>query len=110
MSDSATGATSDEALTGPAAAMPEVAARLSSFVAAHGGTGTAVCNHLGRRGVRIVVIAADGRFADAVVPDLQVAAATCSAAGLPVGEWDRELTNRVTVSAADRRRMAGSGR
>ncbi len=110
MSESGSSASPDDAPTGASSEIPEVAERLRSFVAAHGGTGTAVCDYLGRRGVRIVVVAADGRFADAVVPDLEIAAATCKAAGLTVGEWDRELTNRIEVSAADRRRMGGSGR
>ncbi|MGI8592353.1 MAG: hypothetical protein ACR2M5_15470 [Nakamurella sp.] len=96
--------------TGTAAAVSEVADRFRSFIASHGGTGTALCNYLGRRGVRIVVVAADGRFADAVVDGMDVATACCDAAGMPIGTWDRELTNRITVSAADRVRMAGTGR
>lgn len=87
-----------------------VADRLRSFVAAHGGSGTAVREHLGRRGVRIVVVAADGRFADAVVDSMEAANSCCEHAGVPIGEWDRELTTRITVSSADRRRMAGTGR
>ncbi|SDP40957.1 hypothetical protein SAMN04515671_4097 [Nakamurella panacisegetis] len=97
---------------------PEVAAPdhssliagLRSFIARHGGGGTAVLNHMGRRGVRIVVISADGPFTDGIVPDLEQAGAVCAAAGLSVGQWDRESTGKITVSAADRIRMAGTGR
>ncbi len=88
----------------------EVASRLRSFVADHGGTGTAVISYLGRPGARIIVVAADGLFADAVVLGMDRAAAVCQAAGIAVGSWDRELTSRITVSHADRVRMAGTGR
>jgi hypothetical protein len=87
-----------------------VVKRLRSFVAEHGAPGTAVIAYLGRPGARIVVVAADGRFADAVVPSMEEAVAACEAAEIPVGSWDRELTSLVTVSHADRVRMAGTGR
>ena len=86
------------------------AVRLRAFVAEHGGSGTAVIAYLGRPGARIVVVAADGRFADAVVAGMDEAAAVCAAAGITVGTWDRELTALVTPSKADRVRMAGTGR
>lgn len=85
-------------------------AGLRAFTKKHGGSGSAVLNYMGRRGVRIVVISADGPFTDAIVPDLDQAAAVCEAAGLTVGAWDRESTGKITVSAADRMRMAGTGR
>ena len=102
-------------MTGPAPVAPapdhtRVVARLRAFVAEHGGPGSAVVAYLGRPGARIVVVAADGLFADAVVPDLVQAGEICTAAGIPVGEWDRELTSRITLSHADRVRMAGTGR
>jgi hypothetical protein len=106
-------------LSGPAQLPPEkvpeadparIAGRLRSFVERHGGTGTAVISYLGRPGARIVVVSATGLFADAVVSDMDLAAAVCEAAGIPVGSWDRELTSRIAVTSADRRRMAGTGR
>ncbi len=87
-----------------------VADRLTAFVGAHGATGSAVVQYLGRPGFRIVVVAADGTFADAVVSDRARADAVCAAAGLQVQDWSRELTSRITVSGADRTRMAGTGR
>ena len=87
-----------------------VANRFRGFVAAHGGTGAAVVQYLGRPGFRIVVVAADGTFADAVVSDRPRADAVCAAAGVDVGDWSRDLTSRITISATDRRRMAGTGR
>ena len=114
-SDSATGT----AATGTAATVTEEPSRtdaaqveqLRAFVGRHGGSGTAVINYLGRVGARVVVVAADGAFGDAVVSTLQAAADVCERAGIPVAdEWDRRLSASVTPSAADRRRMAGTGR
>lgn len=87
-----------------------VAGRFRGFVSAHGGAGSAVVQYLGRPGYRIVVVAADGTFADAVVSDRARADAVCSDAGVEVADWSRELTSRIAVSAADRTRMAGTGR
>ncbi len=87
-----------------------IAARLRAFVGRHGGSGTAVVDRLGRRGARIVVVAADGRFTDVVVGDTDVATSICAAADVPVGSWDRDLTSRIVVSRGDRIRMARSGR
>lgn len=87
-----------------------VAGRLRTFVSARGGTGSAVVQYLGRPGFRIVVVAADGTFADAVVSGQAQADAVCQAAGIPAGTWTRDLTSRITISPADRTRMAGTGR
>ncbi len=85
--------------------------RLRSFVAAHGGAGQAVIEYLGRPGVRIVVVAVDGAFCDAIAPSVDAAAEICEQAGIAVADgWTRELTATVSPSAADRRRMAGTGR
>lgn len=85
--------------------------RLRSFVAAHGGAGEAVVESIGRSGVRIVVVAVDGAYCDAIAPSGQVAGEICEQAGIPVAQgWTRELTASVSPSRADRRRMAGTGR
>ena len=85
--------------------------RLRGFVADHGGKGTAVVTHLGRSGARIVVVAGDGAFGDAIVSGIEAGAAVCEQAGIPVADgWDRELSARLAPSAADRERMAGTGR
>jgi len=95
-------------LTGTDAAS---AKRLQDFVAGHAGAGTAVINYLGRNGARIVVVADDGAFADAVVSGVVVAAEVCRQAGIQVADgWDRELSAKISPSPADRRRMAGTGR
>ncbi len=102
------GAATDAALTG---ADTRKVGEWRAFVLAHGGTGTAVINYVGRVGARIVVVAADGAFGDAVVAGVHAGAAVCRRAGIPVAdEWDRELSAAVRPSAQDRRRMAGTGR
>ncbi len=85
--------------------------RLRSFVAAHGGAGEAVVEPIGGVGVRIVVVAVDGAYCDAIAPSAEAAAEICAGAGVPVAEgWTRELTASVSPTPADRRRMAGTGR
>jgi hypothetical protein len=84
---------------------------LRRFVTDHGGSGTAVVSYIGRAGARIVVVASDGAFGDAVVSGVEAGVRVCEHAGIPVAdEWDRELSAAIRPSAADRRRMAGTGR
>ena len=87
-----------------------MARRLLEFVAAHGGPGAAVVSYLGRPGARIVVVAEDGLFADAVVPSVEAGVKVCEQAGISVQTWTRDLTGKIDLSPADRRRMAGTGR
>lgn len=90
--------------------LPQVG-QLRDFVAAHGGHGVAVINYLGRVGARIVVVADDGAFGDAVAGSVESAAEICMRAGIPVADgWNRELSATISPSAKDRERMAGSGR
>ncbi len=84
---------------------------LRDFVAAHGGKGVAVINYLGRVGARIVVVADDGAFGDAVATSVEIAGEICEQAGIPVADgWNRELSATISPSPEDRERMAGTGR
>ena len=47
--------------------------RLRDFLAGHAGKGVAVINYLGRVGARIVVVADDGAFGDAVASSVDAA-------------------------------------
>lgn len=85
-------------------------ADLRAFAADRQGPATAVINYLGRNGARIVVIAGDGTFGDAIVSSIQAAAEVCAKAGIAVGTWDRETTARITPTPADRIKMRGTGR
>jgi hypothetical protein len=70
----------------------EVVDGLKQFTAAHDGA-TAVIEHVGRRGARIVLVGTDGAFGEAPAPATDVARAACQAAGVTVENgWDRELT------------------
>jgi hypothetical protein len=85
--------------------------RLRDFLAGHSGKGVAVISYLGRVGARIVVIADDGAFGDAVASSVAAANRICAEAGIDVADgWNRELSGRIQPSAEDRRRMAGTGR
>lgn len=85
--------------------------RLRDFVAGHGGAGTAVVSYLGRVGARIVVVAEDGAFGDAVATGVEAGNTICERAGIPVADgWNRELSAKISPSAEDRKRMAGTGR
>ena len=85
--------------------------RLRDFLALHTGKGVAVISYLGRVGARIVVVADDGAFGDAVASSVAAAEMICAEAGIPVADgWNRELSAKITPSAQDRLRMAGTGR
>ncbi len=101
------GATVDAGLSGPDLA---AVGALRAFASGRPAPATAVVNHLGRRGARIVVIAGDGTFGDAVVSSVDVATEVCARAGITVGSWDRETTARITPMPADRIKMRGTGR
>lgn len=84
--------------------------RLRRFAAEHGGTAVAVIENIGWIGARIIVIAPDRAFGDAVVSSVDAARKVCEHAGFEVKTWDRELSSALTLSHADRERMAGTGR
>jgi hypothetical protein len=87
----------------------EAVSWLREFAAAHAGT-VAVPHYLGWGRTRIVTIAGDGTFGDAVVESVEAAEEVCRQAAVPVAEWDRETSARVAVRPADWRKMAGTGR
>ncbi len=90
--------------------MSDPAGRIRAFVTEQGGPAVAVIEHIGRVGFRLVVVAGNGRFVDAVLPDEASARAAADSAGVPIGSWDRELSARVTVTPQERKQIAGTGR
>lgn len=88
----------------------DAVAHLRAFVADHGGHAVAIVQYVGRSGARIVAIAPDGAFGDAMTSSVEAGSEVCRRVGLPVRTWDRELTSLITPSPADRVRMAGTGR
>jgi hypothetical protein len=84
--------------------------RIKAFATAHPAPVTAVVNHMGRRGARIVVIAADGVFGDVVVSSVAAAERVCAEADVTVGTWDRQTSALLTPEPVDRKKMRGTGR
>ncbi|WP_040824919.1 hypothetical protein [Nocardia jiangxiensis] len=93
----------------PAKPSSAVIDSVEDFVAAHGGSATAVLQPIGRIGVRITLVGSDGVLGDRVVDDLATAKAVVEAvSGLSETEhWDRELTSVVTPATGHWAKMAG---
>ena len=65
---------------------------------------------VGRRGVRITLVGADGVLGDTMVDSLSEAEAVRDGiSGLTGSDWTRELVSRTDVPAGHWKRMAGSG-
>ncbi|WP_111765583.1 hypothetical protein [Nakamurella deserti] len=92
-----------------ARAMKRASTRLRALSDRHGEGSVALAN-MGSRGVRIVYVAGDGTWGDVVVPTVAAADQVCAEGGWPISGWDTATTQRIAPSAADRRRMAGTGR
>lgn len=88
---------------------PTVVDSVKEFVAAHGGSATAVLQPIGRIGVRVTLVGSDGVLGDRVVDTLAAAKSLVEAVdGLSETEhWDRELTSVVTPARGHWARMAG---
>ncbi len=81
---------------------------VEKFLADHGGVASAVLQPVGRAGVRITLVGADGVMGDRVVPDLETARAVVDRFdAITVSEWDRELTSVVTPRIGHFKQMAG---
>ncbi|MBF6331024.1 hypothetical protein [Nocardia transvalensis] len=99
----------ETATAAPAKLSPSVVDSVKEFVAGHGGSATAVLQPIGRMGVRITLVGADGVLGDRVVDDLPTAKALVEAVdGVSETEhWDRELTSVVTPAKGHWAKMAG---
>ncbi|NNH75190.1 hypothetical protein HLB23_35975 [Nocardia uniformis] len=88
---------------------PSIVDSVKGFLAEHGGSATAVPQPLGRVGVRVTLVGADGVLGDRVVADMETAKALVAAIeGLSESdEWDRELISKVTPEKGHWARMAG---
>ena len=87
-----------------------LASAVRAFAGRHGGA-TAVLEHTGRRGTRIALVGADGRWGDLMAAGPGEAAAACESAGVTVAPgWDRELTDAVRTGPAEWERMGGARR
>ncbi|NLD86512.1 MAG: hypothetical protein GX636_11460 [Actinomycetales bacterium] len=101
-----------EAAPVPAGPVPPKRASkfVTKFLARHGGSADVVLQPVGRRGVRVTLVGADGTLGDTMVDTLaQAEAVRDGIAGVTGSDWDRELVSRVDVPAGHWKRMAGSG-
>lgn len=80
----------------PVAAAPNgLVAGIRSFAAGHGGA-KAVIEYVGKRGARIVLVGADGEWADQFAEGTDIARQACVKAGVAVeNEWERELMDQM---------------
>lgn len=82
---------------------------LQKFVSEHGGSASAVLQPVGRLGVRITLVGADGVLGDQMADDMPIATAAVAAVDqLTEAEgWDRELTTTADPRPGHWAKMAG---
>lgn len=87
----------------------EIVKSVREFVSRHGGSATAVLQSLGRMGVRVTLVGADGTLGDRVVADMPAAEKLVELVdGLTAAEeWDRDLSAAATPRRGHYAKMAG---
>lgn len=83
---------------------------ISTYLAANGGTGTAVLQPVGKAGVRVTVVAENGVLGDQLVPTLDIARAVVDAVPgltLSAAGWTRELVSKAEPAPGHWKKMAG---
>ncbi|MEV3963576.1 hypothetical protein AB0M34_22240 [Nocardia sp. NPDC050193] len=100
---------SADSATATVAAPREIVESVRKFVTAHGGSAEAVPQPVGRRGVRLTLVGADGVLGDRMVADIATAQAVIDAVdGLTAAEgWERALVARTTPRTGHWAKMAG---
>lgn len=89
--------TTDE--SGPTPAPNGLVAGIKSFAEGHGGA-KAVIEYVGKRGARIVLVGADGVWADQFADGTDIARLACAKAGVAVeNEWERDLMDQMRPSS-----------
>ena len=94
--------------TTPQPKIGPIVKRLKSFSKTHDGA-TAVVEHLGQKGARIVLVGGDGRWGDQVVAGgVEAATQACAEAEIPVkDEWERERVTGIKTGPAEWKSMGG---
>ncbi|MEE1941609.1 hypothetical protein V1L54_19710 [Streptomyces sp. TRM 70361] len=86
----------------------KLAKEIGRFAAGHGGSADAHLEYLGQRGVRIVLVAADGQWGDLVAPSREIAEQAAERAGATLHETlDGDLAARIRTGPYEWERMAG---
>ncbi|MDV6013222.1 hypothetical protein [Haloechinothrix sp. LS1_15] len=79
------------------------------FVAEHGSPARGVVQGIGRSGVRVVLVGADGAMGDVLVPSVRAGEALIDRVdGLERANWDAETVNATDIGPERRRRMGRS--
>lgn len=82
--------------------------QITAFARSHGGSAEATVSHIGARGARIVLVAADGDWGDLMAPDGDTARQALEAAGItPRDGFDAPLAAKVRTGPYEWTRMAG---
>lgn len=88
--------------------MSQVTRSIARFISDHGGSAKAVLQPVGRRGVRITLVGADGIMGDQMVDSMFAAEEQIEAhPELERAEWDGALMNLATPEPGHARQMAG---
>jgi len=96
--------TADQTVTTQAAT--GLVSGIRAFAAGHGGA-KAVIEYVGKRGARIVLVGADGVWADQFAEGTDVARLACARAGVTVeNAWERELMDEMRPNSDLWRSMA----
>ena len=86
----------------------KLAKEITAFAKERGGSADGQIAHLGRRGVRIVLVGADGGWGDLVAPSYAIAEQAVAKAGITVHEdFDGEFAAKVRTGPYEWTRMAG---
>ncbi|MDG9705143.1 hypothetical protein [Streptomyces sp. DH37] len=86
----------------------KLAKEITRFAGERGGGADAQIAYLGERGVRIVLVGADGGWGDLVAPSREVAEKAAEKAGVTVHETlDGDLAARIRTGPYEWERMAG---
>ncbi|MBB1253979.1 hypothetical protein [Streptomyces alkaliterrae] len=86
-----------------------LAKQITAFARSHGGSAEGQIAYLGQRGVRIVLVGANGEWGDLVAESHDIATAAVERAGITLHEeFDGEFAARVRTGPYEWSRMAGS--
>lgn len=100
---------SAETATATVRAPKEIVDSVRRFAAAHGGSAQAVLQPVGRRGVRLTLVGADGVLGDRMVADTATAqAVVAEVAELTTADgWERDLVAKTDPRTGHWAKMAG---
>ncbi|HEX5565432.1 MAG TPA: hypothetical protein VFY14_00560 [Streptomyces sp.] len=83
--------------------------KITAFTRERGGSADGQISYLGERGVRVVLVGADGGWGDLVAPTWEIAEKAAERAGITLHETlDGDLAARIRTGPYEWERMAGT--